>query len=97
MNKLEGLQSYGLPPLPAEPALSRLALLRREREQRRRRARWLANLLLVMGLAFVAQGFVREQPASRQASAKTAKPRSNSDAQPRPAQPQAHLQPPSRS
>ena len=93
MNKLESVQPYGLPQSPMAVTGSRLAQLRQEREQRRRRARWLSGLLLAMGLAFVAQGFVREQPLPREAALKS-RPASSKPqpVQSQPAQPQATLQ-----
>jgi hypothetical protein len=94
MNKLESVQPYGLPPSTKAVTGSRLTQLRQEREQRRRRARWLSGMLLAMGLAFVAQGFVREQPLPREAALKprpaVSKPQT---VQSQPAQPQATLQP----
>lgn len=94
MNKLESVQPFGLPPSAKAATGSRLAQLRQEREQRRRRARWMSGLLLALGLAFVAQGFVREQPQPLEAALKPRPAGSKPQPVPsQPTQPQATLQP----
>lgn len=85
MSTLDEDLREGLTPSIAEPAASPLAQLRQERERRRRRARWLAAALSLLGVAFVAQGFARERPVSRELVTQS-RPGESS---PRHAQPQA--------